>query len=558
MKVKFDKYLVYEELVAILQNWAKEFPELCKLEVIGESYEKRPIYAMTVTDFSTGDDMHKPALYVDANIHAGEVTGSMAALHLIQYLLHENNDKVRHLLKTRAFYILPRINPDGAELYLTTPYTLRSSVRPFPLERAYEDPPGLHEADINNDGKILQMRVRDDLHGAWKLSSEDSRLLIPREPYDYTGEFYHLYTEGYILNEDGEKPDTPLFPFRSVPTKYGLDLNRNFPAGHDLHTPGSGPYPLSEPETESQVRFIDKKRNIAGVLLYHTTGGVLFRPHSTIPDKDFHKKDIELYEAIGQIGTEVTGYPTVCCYGDIWSGVLDDWCFEKKGLFAFTPELWDVVGRAAPNVNKADVRKLSKEDSIKLDLAILRWNDQELSGTGFIPWQKFEHPQLGEVEIGGWDRKECRQNPPIKYLERECYNMTQFSLNYALSLPQVEIEELTAEQIGPGVYNVSVMVANRGFLSTNISEQAKKQKVVRPDLVRINLPESCTLSSGEKQHELGFLEGYFASQTTRPFSGGSAYRHNWTVIKDSDQPLKIGVELISERGGHKISYVELN
>ncbi|MFP4457403.1 MAG: M14 family metallopeptidase [Clostridia bacterium] len=561
-KLEFNKYLKYDEIKNLLEFWDEQYPDKAILEVIGQSHEGRDVYAMTITDLNVSEAEKKPAMYVDANIHAGEVTGSMAALHLIDTLLTSKDEKVKRLLQTRTFYILPRINPDGAELYLTTPYTLRSSVRPFPNYRKDEDPAGLHAEDVNNDGKILLMRVRDDQHGAWKISPDDSRLMIKRKPYEFNGPFYHIYTEGVIKDEDGNIKEEVSYPYNPVKTKYGLDLNRNFPAGHDLHTPGSGPFPLSEPETRNQVEFINSKRNIGGVLLYHTTGGILFRPHSTIPDKDFAKEDVELYNLIGGIGTEATGYKVECCYGDIWSGVLDDWCFEKKGLFAFTPELWDAIGRAAPELKKKSRDELTQKEKTEIELKLLEWNDRELAGKGFINWTEFTHPQIGKVEIGGWDTKECRQNPPVKFLEQECYNMTQFALNYALSLPQVEIDETNVEKLSEDVYKIEVLVSNHGYLSTNISKQAKKQNAARKDRVKINLPDNILLKSGNYQEEFDFLDGYNKGQNSRWYRFGDpaecAKRISWTVQVMKDSNKKISIELISERGGHKSQEIHLS
>ncbi len=561
-KLNYNKYLLYDELKQTLETWAKEFPDKAKLEVIGKSYEGRDVFAMTITNFNTGKAEDKAGMYVDGNIHAGEVTGSMAALHLIETLLTSSDKKVIKLLDTKTFYILPRINPDGAELYLTTPYTLRSSVRPFPDFRKDEDPAGLHAEDINGDGKILLMRVRDDDHGAWKISPKDQRLMIEREPIDLEGPFYHVYTEGLIKDEFGNVKKSIKYPYNPVDTKYGLDLNRNFPAGHDLHTPGSGPFPLSEPETRNQVEFINSKPNIGGVLLYHTTGGVLFRPHSTKADKEFDKKDIEMYEKIGKLGTDVTGYPVICCYGDIWSGVLDDWCFEKKGLFAYTPELWDAIGRAAPKLKEKVYGDITLEEKQEVELKLLQWNDRELSGSGFISWQEFNHPQLGKVEIGGWDSKVCRQNPPPKFLKQECYNMTQYSLNYALSLPNVNIDEVLVEHINDNIYKVEVLVSNHGFLPTNISEQALKQKAVREDRVGIELPDSIKLINGKTQYEIGHLAGYSAGQNSRWYRFGDpaecAYRASWTLQLVDKEVNDFSIHVKSERGGQKKSLVTLN
>ena len=67
---------------------------------------------------------------------------------------------VTRALDSRAFYICPRINPDGAEWALADkPKWVRSSTRTYPYdEEAIE---GLTVEDIDGDGRILQMRLVD-------------------------------------------------------------------------------------------------------------------------------------------------------------------------------------------------------------------------------------------------------------------------------------------------------------------------------------------------------------------------------------------------------------
>ena len=81
--VRFDKFYRYDEMTAILQAWAGEHPDRLKLVSIGKSFEGRDIWLAAVTNFATGPDTDKPALFIEANIHAVEVTGCTAALHLI-------------------------------------------------------------------------------------------------------------------------------------------------------------------------------------------------------------------------------------------------------------------------------------------------------------------------------------------------------------------------------------------------------------------------------------------------------------------------------------------
>jgi len=53
--VAFDTYYQYDDLTRILQNYAKEYPQFVRIESIGQSYEGRDIWLITVTNFSTGE-----------------------------------------------------------------------------------------------------------------------------------------------------------------------------------------------------------------------------------------------------------------------------------------------------------------------------------------------------------------------------------------------------------------------------------------------------------------------------------------------------------------------
>ncbi|MEX2395126.1 MAG: carboxypeptidase, partial [Actinomycetota bacterium] len=73
---------------------------------------------------------------------------------------------------------VPRLNPHGAEWALAdTTKIIRSSTRPYPRE---EEQDGLHREDIDGNGKILSMRIRDR-NGAWKAHPDEARLLVRRE-----------------------------------------------------------------------------------------------------------------------------------------------------------------------------------------------------------------------------------------------------------------------------------------------------------------------------------------------------------------------------------------
>ena len=99
-----------------------------------------------------------------------EFTGTTAALNLLDHLLHSDDPRVRHALDTRTFYVVPRVNPDGAEAGLADGRFRRSSVRPYPREEPRD---GLHREDVDGDGRVLFMRMRDP-NGSWKPHPDDA------------------------------------------------------------------------------------------------------------------------------------------------------------------------------------------------------------------------------------------------------------------------------------------------------------------------------------------------------------------------------------------------
>ena len=506
MKVDFERYLKYEELSDTLRAFAEEYPELCEVVSIGESYEGRDIWLVEITDHSTGPASDKPAFWVDANTHAGEVTGSMSALHLIQTLLegHDSDARITTLLKRQAFYVLPRLSPDGAERYLTTPYNLRATTRPWPEP---EEEPGLQPEDVDDDGHILQMRVEDE-HGEWRISEKDGRLMVPRLPDEAEPDetYYRLYREGTFEDYDG-------FDRKIARPLYGLDMNRQYPHAwrEENEQSGAGPYPLSEPEARSQVDALLARKNVFSAHTYHTFCGAILRPFSDREDLQMPEHDLAVFKAIGDRGTEITGYPNISVYHDfrydprdVMTGAFDDWAYSSYGVFAYTIEFWSLARNAGIEVD--DFIEIFRRPSEEQQLKMLAWNDRELDGEGFAPWTEFDHPQLGRVEIGGWKTKFTFQNPPPKFLEAECRKLTDFALSHASCAPRLEAE-LSEQELPGGLRKLELTVENTGYLPTNVSRIAADKKTVKPVKIEVKLPEGATLVSGEAKMGLGHLTG---------------------------------------------------
>ena len=184
MEQRFDRFYRHAELTEILKGFTTRKPGLFALESVGKSHEGRDIWVVTATNTKTGAAADKPALWIDGNIHAGELTASTACLYYLAHLeqAYGSDAEVTRLLDTRVVYACPRINPDGAELALADrPKFIRSSTRPYPFD---EDPiDGLEVEDVDGDGRVLMMRIPDP-NGAYKAHPSDARLMTPRDPVE--------------------------------------------------------------------------------------------------------------------------------------------------------------------------------------------------------------------------------------------------------------------------------------------------------------------------------------------------------------------------------------
>ena len=506
----FDRFVRHAELSALVSAMAEERPDLLAVSSIGESYEGRDIWLLTVTNTATGPAAEKPALWVDANIHATELTGSVAALHLASRLVtgHGVDREVTRALDTRAFYIVPRLNPDGAELALgERPVELRSSTRPYPRTDQQD---GLVEEDLDGDGRLLTMRIPDP-DGPWKPLPSEPRLLVPRDPAeDGDGPYYRLLPEGRIQGYDGAT-------IRLAPRLQGLDMNRNWPIDWrpEGDQPGAGPYPTSEPEIRAAVQAIVDRPNICAYIAYHTQSGVHLRPSSTKDDDSLPTADLRAYQVIGEAATARTGYPALSVFHgfrydpkDVITGVADDWAYEHLGVFAWTTELWSPL-RAA-GIEDFDVLRWYDRHPVDDDLKLLAWNDEQLGGQGYVDWYPYDHPQLGPVELGGWWSAHCWRNPPPTMLEAEVAPHSEWAIWHALVSPLLRLRSLEATPIGDGgdSWRVRLVVANAGWLPTNVTARALERKAVRPLEAELLVPPgSGARVVGDARVERGQLVG---------------------------------------------------
>jgi murein tripeptide amidase MpaA len=516
---RFDSFYKHDELTRLLFEYAQAFPTLAAIRSIGKSHEGREIWVATLTNTATGAAEDKPAFWCDGNIHAAELTASTAVLYFLNELLtkHGSDADITQLLDTRAIYLCPRVNPDGAELALADrPRHIRSSTRRYPFDEEPVD--GLTAEDIDGDGRILFMRIADP-HGTWKKCADDPRLMVAREPGEFGGEYYRLMPEGLIRNYDG-------LTIKVNADLEGLDLNRNFPSGwrQEHEQVGAGEYPTSEPEVKAIVDFVVAHKNIGAAISYHTHSGVILRPMGTQSDDDMIPEDLWSIKRFSELGARLTGYPAISIWHEfkyhpkeVISGT-QDWMYEHLGALFWVVEIW------APN-REAGIHDYKfidwyREHPVADDLKLIRWSDEHCGGQAHVDWKPFMHPQLGAVEIGGWDKMNFWRNPPPQLREREAARFPKWMTQIALSLPRLELLRTEVRALGPDTWRVRIAVVNSGWLPAYVTTRALERKTVRGVIFEIHLPENdgaVSLVSGKPRMEGPQLEGHAPKNSLNAF-----------------------------------------
>jgi hypothetical protein len=560
-----DKYLDYAELTAQLATWSTQHPDVVRVTSIGKSAEGRDIPLLVI---GRDPDSARPAIWIDGNMHASEVCGSSVALAMAEDVLalHHGADTVgdkpfpAHMadaLRNALFYIVPRISPDGAEQVLKTGRFVRSS----PVnDRINKDHAYWESVDIDGDGIASYMRKEDPDGELVELRDDDGEPLRPsvmgaRMPED-PGPYFKLYPEGRIVNFDGRRVPPPYFLSDNP-----YDFNRNFPYAWapEGQQEGAGPYPGSAPETRAILDFATRHPNIFAWLNLHTFGGVLIRPLGDKPDSKMDPMDLSIFEQVEAWMTEHTGYATVSGFHEFLyepekplHGDLSDYAYHQRGALAYVVELWDLFHQLGIERKKPFVEhyfKFRRKDI----LALFRFDREQNKGRVFGQWKKVQHPQLGEVEVNGFDPRVGIWNPPYERLAETCATQSAAFLRVAALVPRVVIEIVKQEATG-GHTRIELRIANRGYLGTCGIPSAKKLSHVEPLRLVARGEGVEVVAPAEATIEIGHLDGWGAGlyggpSIFMPWTRGNGHERYVTLVAKGKGTLAVKV------GSCRVGYV---
>ena len=550
--------LDYRQVQVAMTRIATEHKDLATVVPVGTAPSRggRKIEALRIA--AGARELGRPAILLVAGLDASRAWTSGLALDHAERLAagYASDAEIKAFLDSTTLYVIPRANPDAGEARHAKPLAetaaTGSGVDDDRDGRQGEDPP----SDVDGDGLVTWMRVPDP-DGAWMADPVDARATIKADAKLGQKGLWKLVREGRDSDADEEA---------SEDAERDAVVNRNFPNGWKEHAPESGVFATDEPDALALCDFVLEHRDIAFVLVYGELDDFSPKPKTVKDDAPMTKRmppegvpetDAALLEEIGRRHKKLA---TVRGEGEgDDDGTFQAWCRYDRGLWTASLALWsiplDAKGPEAekkeeekpaepkPGEEKKDKKKEDDEPKPSDDAKRLRWVDEKGESARFVPWKKFQHPELGEVEIGGW-APYAKAEPTDADRDAIAVGELAFLPALAKLLPRVATTECTATDLGGGVWKIEAAIGNDALLPL-ASVAGRRSEMVRPARVTIEMPDGARLVAGKREELVRDLPG----------SGGRK-ELEWLVVGATPKSLAVVVDTDSAGSSRTVPEVK--
>ncbi len=516
-----------DAMAEALQALAAAHPEAARLECYGKSAEGRALVCLTLGTGAREALDRRPAVLLLGAQRGEELLAAAVCLETARALLERAS--LRAQLHRATVYVIPHPNPDAVARRLT-PHLPTASAHPWDEDgdfAADEDAP----RDLDGDGVIAWMRWRDP-RGRWIVDPQavaggETRLMRRADPARGERGVYRLAREG--VDADGDDRFAEDGPG-------GIDFAGGFPLffAPRHEEPRAGPYPLALPAARALTDWLLAHDNVAAAHLVRTGAApwnfelaplALASGRGKLPEAEQALFDALLAAVRERTGDPERAGPFATPAGVRAPGSLQDWLVHGLGIVSVSNRLWDRPPACplAPSVTatpehtppqRAHEQPQARPDSAngtspakaqgapaprrrgatERAAAWLSWSDRALAGRGFVRWHAVAHPQLGEVEVGGWRPLTIETPPPALVGEIAAHEVTVTALLLE-RLPRLALEPLSVRRLGGGVFRIETALMNRGGLPTALLA-GERNGYTHPPIVTVTLPPGARLVFG--------------------------------------------------------------
>jgi hypothetical protein len=607
-RTMFDKYHTNGEVQQILAKLQSGNATAVKIHDIAASPGGEPVQVLEI-----GANLKNvPAIFVGANFEGNVPLATEGALYFAKMLLDS-----AHYTKNLKWYILPNPNPDAAKGYFANAKYERA-VNNFAVNNDADEATNEDGFDdLNGDGFITQMRVKDP-EGKMILSKADPRIMVAADASKGERGEYKMYFEGIDNDSDGQYNEDG---------DGGINVGINFPHLFPREKKDAGLWAGQTPEVYNLMKFIYDRPEIAMIFTLGSSdfciappkggrkGGANMqsikiparyaRMFDIDPNQSFSMDEvIEMVKTRVPAGMEVTPSMVAGMLGlgaavnpldeDLKfytklseeykkylenkkfsterldapgdkDGSFELWAYYHLGVPSFSMNLFTVPKvkeekKAAEGVvSLEEVEKMSTDEFVALgeekigaflkannapaqftangviemlksgrftpkqmagmmkngpkkekegelgerDKALLAYADKTLEGKGFAAWQKYNHPTLGEVEIGGYVPY-LESTPKPEMIDSLLSTQLPWLLKLTTKMPKIAIGDKNVTRLGENIYKVEIYIENNGYLPY---PTAMGQRNSQPAPVVVVLDGEIQLMEGLKRTPLGAIGG---------------------------------------------------
>lgn len=128
----FGYYCSYDSLVTIMRNWAENYPEICRLDSIGPTYEGRWIYGVKISDNPQLEE-NEPEVLLEAMHHSREWATPQAARYFADTILtnYQTDSLFKNFVDNHQIWVFPVVNVDGYVYDYPSQRSWRKNRQPF-------------------------------------------------------------------------------------------------------------------------------------------------------------------------------------------------------------------------------------------------------------------------------------------------------------------------------------------------------------------------------------------------------------------------------------------
>jgi hypothetical protein len=516
-----------------------------RLETLATSAGGRPIQVITIGDPATLGK-RVPTLLLVAGSDARHQTGIEVALAIAERLAASPPA----WLARASISILPCLNPDG----LARSGPAADFGRLVLASDADGDGRMSEDGgdDLDGDRRVLMMRVKSPAPSTGlvaTLCADSDFPQLMRAPDSAKAErpVYAVLIEGIDNDGDGRFNEDGVAGSGGG----GLDLDQQWPGFWPEFRDGAGQRPLQTDETLALAKWCQAHPQIASVVVFGRHDTLVSVPEAGKMDPSgqvplgIEGDDKAMYEAISARFKEITGINESTNADS--AGSFLSWAYTNLGVPAFGTPVWvrpDLVKEekrggvkpsapaAAPEPDPATPkpeatpavapRPEAKSDESKW----LRYFEEHKDLPGFVDWKPWKHPQLGEVEIGGFvpgARMNAPQGALTRLIDQQLEFLGELASRFAVIEPRTWVTRL-----GPGLWRIDLRLANTGRMATRAAIGAKSRAKL-PTIMTLDI-EPSRLVAGRK---------IVRAEAIAP--DGGIFDTSWTVRADDGTSLKVRI-----------------